>query len=91
MSTQEISCKVQELRELSRMRDELENEITALQDAIKAHMTAQGTDILHGVDYKITWKTVVSTRLDGKALRAAMPELAAQFTKETTARRFVVA
>lgn len=91
MSTQEISCKVQELRELSRMRDELENEITVLQDAIKAHMTAQGTDSLHGVDYKITWKTVVSARLDGKALRAAMPELAAQFTKETTARRFVVA
>ena len=91
MNTQEIRSKVQELRELSRMRDELDAEITALQDALKAHMTAQGVDSLAGSDYKVTWKNVTSCRLDGKALKAAMPEIAARFTAQTTTRRFVVA
>lgn len=91
MSTQEISSKVQELRELARMREELEAEISALQDALKAHMDAQGVDSLAGADYKVTWKSITSARLDGKALKAAMPEIAARFTRETTTRRFVVA
>lgn len=91
MSTQEISCKVQELRELARMRDELDAEITALQDAIKAYMTAQGVDSISGSDYKVTWKNVTSNRLDSKALKSAMPEIAARFTKETTTKRFCVA
>ena len=91
MSTQEISSKVQELRELSRMREELDAEITAIQDAIKAQMDAQGVDSLAGSDYKVTWKNVTSSRLDGKALKAALPEIARQFTRQTTCRRFVVA
>lgn len=91
MSTQEISSKVQELRELSRMREELDAEITAIQDAIKAQMDAQGVDSLTGSDYKVTWKNVVSSRLDGKALKAALPELAAQYTRQITTRRFVLA
>ena len=91
MSTQEISSKVQELRELSRMREELDAEITAIQDAIKAQMDAQGVDSLTGSDYKVTWKNVASSRLDGKALKAALPELAAQYTRQITTRRFVLA
>ena len=91
MSTQEISSKVQELRELSRMREELDAEITAIQDVLKAQMDAQGVDSLTGSDYKITWKRVTSSRLDGKAFKAAMPEIAQRFTMETTVRRFCVA
>ena len=91
MSTLEIAAKVRELRELQRMADELAAEIEATKDALKAHMDAQGVDSLTGSDYKITWKQVVSSRLDGTALKRAMPELAAQFTRQTTTRRFVVA
>lgn len=91
MSTQEISGKVQELRELSRMREEFDAGITAIQDAIKAQMDAQGVDSLTGSDYRVTWKNVTSSRLDGKALKAALPELAAQYTRQTVTRRFVVA
>ena len=39
----------------------------------------------------ITWKAVVSRRLDTAALSKALPELAAQFTKTTTVRRFCIA
>lgn len=42
MSANEIAAKVQELRELRRMADELAAEIDSLQDAIKQHMDAEG-------------------------------------------------
>ena len=91
MSNTEIQSKVNELRELRRMADELAAEIEAAQDAIKAHMTAIDADTLTGIDYKITWKSATSSRFDSTAFKKAMPELAERFTKSTTSRRFVVA
>ena len=73
------------------MAEELAAEIETLQDAIKAHMTAQDTDTLTGSDYKITWKSVTSNRLDTAALKKALPDVAAQYTRQTTTRRFIVA
>lgn len=83
--------KVQELRELRRMAEELAAEIDGLQDAIKQHTDAAGVDTLAGLDYKITYKAVTSSRLDSKALKADQPELYAKYTKQTTARRFCLA
>ena len=91
MSMNELESKVAELRELRRMADELAAEITATEDTLKAYMTANGADELHGSSFKITWKEVTSSRLDGKALKAAAPELWQRFTKQTTTRRFIVA
>lgn len=91
MSAIEIAAKVQELRELRRMADELAAEIDSLQDAIKQHMDSAGVDTLAGLDYKITYKAVTSSRLDSKSLKADLPELYAKYTKQTTARRFCLA
>ena len=91
METMELSNEISELRELRRMAEELAAEIEGIQDSIKAHMAAQGVEELTGTDYRVTWKEVTTVRLDGKALKAASPELAARFTKETTTRRFCVA
>ena len=79
MSNTEIQSKVNELRELRRMADELAAEIESIQDAIKMHMTAIDADTLAGADYKITWKTVTSSRFDNTAFKKAMPELAERF------------
>ena len=91
MSNIEMQSKVDELRELHRMAEELDNEISAIQDAIKSHMTAQGVDELIGTDYKITWKEITSTRIDTTALKKALPDVVSRFTKATTTRRFTVA
>ncbi len=56
MSTNEMDSKVKELRELRRMADELAGEIEALQDAIKAEMTARNTDTLTGGDWRLPGK-----------------------------------
>ena len=91
MSMNEMESKVNELRELRRMADELAGEIAALEDGLKAYMTANGADELHGPTFRITWKEVTSSRLDGKALKVAAPELWQRFSKQTTTRRFVLA
>lgn len=91
MSIDTMNAKVAELRELRRMADELAGEIEALQDSLKAEMTAREVDTLTGFDWKITYKAVTSSRIDSKALKAALPEVAAQYTKQTTSRRFVLA
>lgn len=88
MSINEMASKVQELMELKRMQEELEAEITTLQDEIKAGMGDQ-EQITAGA-YKITWKPITSSRLDSAALKKALPEVAERFTKVTTIRRFTV-
>ena len=88
MSTAEITAKVTELQELRRMQEELETEITALTDAIKGIMGEAET--LTAGPYKITYKPVTSSHIDTAALKKALPDIAAQYTKTTTIRRFTV-
>ena len=54
--------KVKELRELKRMAEELNAEIEAITDQIKAEMTARKVDTLAGTDWKATWREVKSSR-----------------------------
>lgn len=91
MSIKEIESKIQELRELRRMQEELAAEVEAIQDSIKAHMEGHGMDTLLGVDWKVTYKMVTTSRIDTAAIKKALPDVAGAFTKTTTTRRFVVA
>ena len=91
MSTHEITAKVQELRELRRLADELNAEIEAIQDSIKAEMVAREVDELSGNDYKISWKLVNTRRFDGKAFKSAHRDLYDQFLCESATRRFTLA
>lgn len=91
MSINEMDAKIKELRELRRMADELAGEIESITDSIKTHMDVQGVDTISGMDWKVSYKAVTSSRLDTSALKKALPDLAQQFTKTTTARRFCIA
>ncbi len=91
MATNEIISKLNELSELRRMADELNAEIEAIQDVIKAHMTEADTDTITAGAFKVTWKAVTSTRIDTTALRKDLPEIWQEYGKTTTTRRFSVA
>lgn len=91
MLAKNLDSQIHELRELRRMADELAAAIDTIQDAIKAEMTAAGVDILTGSDWKAVWKPITTSRIDTTALKKALPDLAAQFTKTSTVRRFSVA
>ena len=88
MSITEITEKITEYQELKRMLEEIEAEMTALQDEIKAHMG--DSELLMAGPYKVMYKTITSSRLDTTALKKALPDVAAQYTKTTTTRRFTV-
>ncbi len=89
MSEQDIIRKVKLLREMQRMAEDAQAEAEALKDEIKAYMGS--SEELRAGEYKITWKSVESSRVDIKALTKAMPDVAAAFTRKSTIRRFVVA
>lgn len=91
MLAKNLDSQIHELRELHRMADELTAAIDTIQDAIKAEMTAAGVDVLTGSDWKAVRKPVTTSRIDTSALKKALPDLAVQFTKVSTARRFSVA
>ena len=91
MFVKNLDSQIHELRELRRMADELAAEIDTIQDAIKAEMTAAGVDVLTGSVWKAVWKPITTSRIDTTALKKALPDLAAQFTKVSTVRRFSVA
>ena len=56
MNINELDMKVDQIRELKRMIEEAEAEITSIEDSIKATMTEQDTDELRGTKCKVTWK-----------------------------------
>ena len=85
-----MTNKVKELRELRRFAEEIAAEIEAIQDEIKAEMTAKGVDEIAGADFKVTWKEITSTRLDTAALKKDLPDIAARYAKTSTARRFTI-
>lgn len=91
MSKTEMTSKVRELKELKAMADELAAEITAIEDSIKADMTAQGVEEITVDVYKVRYKTVKSNRFDTTAFKQTHAELYAQYTKQTESRRFSVA
>lgn len=47
MSANEMTAKVRELKELKAMAEELAQEITAIEDAIKAELTARNTEEMY--------------------------------------------
>lgn len=89
MSMNEIESKVKELRQLQALIEEATAEAETIKDAIKAVMG--DSEELRAGEYKITWKAVTASRLDGKALKAALPDVVERFTRTITTRRFCVA
>ena len=88
MSNPTMEAKVHELMELKRMKEEIEVEITAAEDAIKAIMGEE--QLLLAGAYKVSWTPFTTTRFDSTAFRKDHADLAAAYTKTATVRRFTV-
>ena len=89
MGINEMEAKARELRQLQVLIEEAQAEAEAIKDALKAAMG--DCESVQAGEYKITWKSVTSARIDTAALKKALPEVAERFTKATTTRRFSVA
>lgn len=91
MSTNELTAKVRELKELKTLAEELAQEITAIEDTLKAELTARNAEEMAVDVYKIRWTKVTSSRFDSASFKKEMPNTYALFTKPVESRRFSVA
>lgn len=80
-----------ELAQYIRMQEEAAAMVESLKDQLKERMTAAGVESLAGSEHKATYKAVTSSRVDTTRLKRDLPEIAARYTKTTTARRFTFA
>ena len=83
-----IDSIMKELAEYIRMQEEAAAMVESLKDQLKERMTAAGVESLAGSEHKATYKAVTSSRVDTTRLKKDHPEIAARYTKTTTARRF---
>lgn len=91
MSTNELTSRVKELKELKIMAEELAAEITAIEDTIKDEMTMRNTEEIIVDMFKVRYTTVKSRRFDTTAFKATHATLYDQYSKETVTKRFSVA
>lgn len=89
MNEHELEAKCRELRQLQALIEEAQEEAEGIKDAIKAFMG--DSEATRAGEYTITYKPIKTARLDAKALKTALPDVAARFMVESTTRRFCVA
>jgi predicted phage-related endonuclease len=91
MTATELTATVRNLKELMNMKEELEAEIAAAQDAVKAEMTARDTDEMIIDVFKVRWTKVISSRPDTTAFKKAHGDIYNLFAKPVESRRFSIA
>ncbi len=91
MNNQELTKKVRDLKELKIMQEELQNEISAIEDSIKAEMTALNVNELTVDVFKIRWIPITTNRFDTTAFKNKYKDLYDQFIKVIETKRFTIA
>ena len=82
--------RINKLQKLEAQIKALEAEADAIRNEIKADMEAKGVDELRTKNFVVRWKEIITSRFDGKAFKAAMPELYQQFVKASRSRRLTI-
>lgn len=88
MTTRTLKNKVSALIALQEQLDAMSAQADALKEAIKNEMGER--EELQVGDYLLTYKVVKSSRVDTKALKEDMPEVAKKYTIANEYRRFAV-
>ena len=90
MSANEITTKIEALRELEELIEEAKVEAESLRDEIKAEMLNRNTEEMSVGQYIVRFPSVLSNRFDTTGFKRAYGELYKEFTKQTASRRFTI-
>jgi predicted phage-related endonuclease len=91
MSTNDLVMKVEKLKELEELLEEVKTEAESVRDEIKQEMLTQDTEELEAGQYIIRWTSVLTTRFDTTAFKKVLPDVYKAYTKQITSRRFTIA
>ena len=86
----ELEKTIRELREMELMQKELEAEIEALKDTLKAALNEAHTEEMIVGTSIVRFTTVTTNRFDSTSFKKSYSELYKAFTKQTTSRRFSI-
>ena len=90
MTEKMIENRIKKLQAIEAQREELEEAAEAIRAELKADMESKGEDEHNTGSFVIRWKEIVTRRLDSKALKAALPDVFATYSRESTSRRFTI-
>lgn len=79
---EEMDDKIKEIRELKAMKEELENNLKALENDLIEYCKKNEVDEVLGNDFKVTYKPQERKTLDKKALEKDLGDLS-DYTKVT--------
>ena len=91
MSTNELTKKIRELKELQALIEQAQAEAEAIKDDLKAYMIDNDTDEMNVDVFKIRYAVVKGSRFDTAAFKKTHADLYAQYIRQTETRRFSVA
>ncbi len=90
MTERMIENRIRRLQALEGQIAELQEQAEAIKGELKSDLEEKGLEEIQTKNFIIRWKEIVSNKLDGKALKAALPEIYNQYCKVSTSRRFTV-
>lgn len=91
MTNRMIDNRCKKLAELDEQIKALQAQADAIKDEIKKDMEAESLDEIDTGKFKVRYKLVESVRLDGTALKKALPDVYSLYSKVTACKRFTVA
>lgn len=90
MSINDLVMKVEQLKELENLLEEVKVEAEAIRDEIKQEMLIRDTEELEAGQHIIRWTSVLSNRFDTTAFKKVMPDVYKAYTKQISSRRFSI-
>ena len=90
MSTNDLVMKVEQLKELENLLEEVKVEAEAIRDEIKQEMMARDTEELEAGKYIVRWTSILSNRFDTTEFKKVMPDVYKAYTKQISSRRFSI-
>ena len=91
MTDRQINNRITRLQDIEAQMKELEAQAEAIRAELKADLESKGEDKHNTGSFVIRWKEIISRRLDSKALKAALPDVFAAYSRESSSRRFTIA
>ena len=90
MTDRQINNRIARLQDIEAQLKELEVQAETIRDELKADLESKGEDEHNTGSFVIRWKEIVTRRLDSKALKAALPDVFAAYSRESISRRFTI-
>lgn len=85
-----LTAQLKELKTLRAMRDDLADQITAIEDEIKGAMERNKMTVLETATGTATYQTITSKRFDTTAFKVDHELMYTQYLKDSAYKRFTV-